>query len=346
MNGDRSEPLREIWYYAMPSRALRRGRLLARLMLDEPIVFGRDRDGAPFAMRDICPHRGIPLSAGRYDGVEVACPFHGWRFDRSGQCTAIPSLTSQDKFEVGRVRVKTYPVLEKHGNIWVFFGSDPTLAPEVPALPGLADDRLPDLTMKMRIQCSIDAAVFGLMDPTHNAFIHVSWWWRRPGSIREKAKEFAPAPYGFTMLPHRPSGNLLVYRLLGAEPTTQLFFRLPSTRIEHTRFGRHWLVTLSTVTPVDDRSIELCHTAYWSPLWLTAIKPLLLWGLRTFAFQDRDVLVLQSKGLRYKPPLMLIDDADTQAKWYHRLKNEYARACAERRPFVNPLKPRTLHFRS
>jgi hypothetical protein len=43
---------------------------------------------------------------------------------------------------------------------------------------------------------------------------------------------------------------------------------------------------------------------------------------------------------------MLIDDADTQAKWYHRLKNEYARARTEARPFVNPVKPRTLRWRS
>jgi hypothetical protein len=43
---------------------------------------------------------------------------------------------------------------------------------------------------------------------------------------------------------------------------------------------------------------------------------------------------------------MLIDDADTQAKWYHRLKAEYARARAEQRPFENPVKPRVLRWRS
>jgi hypothetical protein len=43
---------------------------------------------------------------------------------------------------------------------------------------------------------------------------------------------------------------------------------------------------------------------------------------------------------------MLIDDADTQAKWYYRLKQEYARACAEKRPFVNPVEARVLRFRS
>jgi hypothetical protein len=44
--------------------------------------------------------------------------------------------------------------------------------------------------------------------------------------------------------------------------------------------------------------------------------------------------------------LSLIDDADTQARWYYRLKQEYRHARAEARPFDNPVKPRTLRWRS
>jgi len=54
----------------------------------------------------------------------------------------------------------------------------------------------------------------------------------------------------------------------------------------------------------------------------------------------------QRAGLRYKPVLALIDDADTQARWYYRLKQEYRRARAEERPFDNPVTPRTLRWRS
>jgi hypothetical protein len=68
--------------------------------------------------------------------------------------------------------------------------------------------------------------------------------------------------------------------------------------------------------------------------------------VRAFLRQDRDVMVLQQGGLRHDPPLLLINDADTQAKWYYRLKNEYARARAENRPFVNPVEERVLRWRS
>src|SRR5438105_12177220 len=88
---DAAAPLREAWYYAAPGRGLGRGKLLARVMLGEAIVIGRDSDDAVFALRDPCPHRGMPLSEGRFDGREIECCYHGWRFDTAGACTAIPS---------------------------------------------------------------------------------------------------------------------------------------------------------------------------------------------------------------------------------------------------------------
>src|SRR5581483_11518441 len=48
---DEAAPLREAWYYAAPSRSVRRGRLFARVILGEPVVLGRAADGTPFALR-------------------------------------------------------------------------------------------------------------------------------------------------------------------------------------------------------------------------------------------------------------------------------------------------------
>jgi len=346
VQGDRSAPLRELWYYALPSDRLRPGKTLARLYLGEPILLGRGRDGRVFALRDICPHRGIPLSEGGFDGAELQCPFHGWRFDTSGTCISIPSMSAEAEFDCGRIRVKSYPVREVQGNVWIFFGDNPDTAPDIPVLPDVPDGRGPNLYLSMVMPCQIDEGVFGLMDPGHNTFVHVSRWWRKAGLLEEKEKAFGPSPFGFAMLPHRPSGNLLPYKLLGGAPTTQIIFRLPSCRMEHTRFGRHWYVTLSTVTPLGSGEIALNHTAYWSWPALNPFTPLLKWALWSFTKQDREILRIQSKGLKYDPLLMLIDDADTQAKWYHRVKNEYARTCAEGRPFENPVQPRTLRFRS
>jgi hypothetical protein len=58
------------------------------------------------------------------------------------------------------------------------------------------------------------------------------------------------------------------------------------------------------------------------------------------------VVIKQQEGLSYHPALMLIDDADTQAKWYYRLKQEYEKSQAEKRDFVNPVKAQILRWRS
>ena len=63
-------------------------------------LLGRDAARrASLRLRDICPHRGMPLSAGRLDGGEVECRYHGWRFAADGRCTAIPSLAAGQRFD-------------------------------------------------------------------------------------------------------------------------------------------------------------------------------------------------------------------------------------------------------
>jgi phenylpropionate dioxygenase-like ring-hydroxylating dioxygenase large terminal subunit len=338
-------PLREAWYYALPSRHLRSGAVMAKLMLGEPILIGRDAAGAPFALRDLCPHRGMRLSAGRFNGHEVECCYHGWRFDKTGQCTLIPSLVPGQRFAPDRIRIHSYPIREAQGNLWVFFGEDPEAAPEIPLLEGFAGHS-PDLVESVQFRASIDHAVVGLMDPAHGPFVHHAWWWRSRRSIQQKAKAFAPSPFGFTMSRHAPSLNSRAYRLLGGIPETEITFRLPSIRVEQIRAGRHLVCNLTAITPVDDRVTEVNHCIYWTSPWLTLLKPFLRRYVRAFLHQDRDIMERQQQGLRFDPPLTLIDDADTQAKWYYRSKREYRRAREEGRPFVNPVEPRTLEWRS
>jgi phenylpropionate dioxygenase-like ring-hydroxylating dioxygenase large terminal subunit len=343
---DVTAPLREAWYYALPSGRLKRRAMLAKIMLGEPILIGRDAAGAPFALRDLCPHRGMPLSAGRFDGHRVECCYHGWQFDTTGRCTLIPSLVPGQAFDPGRIHTRSYPACEVQGNIWIFFGKDPATAADIPLLAGFDDERPPDLVESVNFSAAIDHAVVGLMDPAHGPFVHRAWWWRSRHSIRPKAKLFTPSPFGFTMDRHTPSQNSRAYRLLGGSPETEIVFRLPSIRLEHICAGSHRVCNLTAITPIDDRVTEINHCIYWTAPWLTALRPLLRRYVRTFLRQDRDIMELQRQGLRHDPPLTLVDDADTQAKWYYRLKREYRRARTENRPFENPVQPRILEWRS
>ncbi len=338
-------PLRDVWYLATGSEMLAPGRLVAKTMLGEPILLGRDSHGQAFALRDICPHRGYPLSVGPFDGQEVTCPYHGWRFDTAGRCTAIPAVIEEQQPGPGKIKVRAYPVREQQGNIWVFFGEDESVAPPIPAIEGLPDHARPKLREVVILEGGIDDAVVGLMDPAHGPYIHRSWFWRTGRATKLKKKQFVPSPWGFTMARHPPSQSR-AYLLLGGSPTTEITFRLPCIRWEHITAGNHVMCHFTTLTPISTNRTEITHSIYWTQSWLTPLRPLLRPFVKTFLKQDCDAMTTQQIGLAHAPPLLLLGDPDAQARWYHRLKLEFERAKAQRRAFENPIKARILTWRT
>ena len=100
----KAELLRGLWYVALPGADLRPGRMVAKPLLGEPLLIGRGRGSQMFALRDICPHRGIPLRYGRFDGETIVCSYHGWRFDMGGACIEIPSLREGQQVDLTKIR--------------------------------------------------------------------------------------------------------------------------------------------------------------------------------------------------------------------------------------------------
>ena len=126
------------------------------MLLGEPVLLGRLKSGEAFALRDICPHRGVPLSAGRIlANNTVECPYHGWRFKKDGACSKIPSLTGHEDLDEENIRVRSYPVREQDGLIWVYMAAKPGSRAENRTAarrcqPSDALDRNPDLPLRHR----------------------------------------------------------------------------------------------------------------------------------------------------------------------------------------------------
>jgi phenylpropionate dioxygenase-like ring-hydroxylating dioxygenase large terminal subunit len=341
--------LRNIWYYALPGGQLKAGRMLAKQILGEPIVFGRTLSGEVFALRDICPHRAVPLSCGRFNGDEIECAYHGWRFDDGGQCTLIPALHEKQDLDLSKFQVRRYPVREVQGNIWIYMSEqergeiEPTHP--VPVITGFEGETYQS-TFTMKFPCFIDHAVVGLMDPSHVPFVHRAWWWRSDAILTDEIKAFDPSPYGFTMRRHRLERQTFFYRLLGGDAEVEIAFQLPGIRIEQIVTNTNRVANLTTITPLSETETEVTTIFYTTIAWFKPLQPLLLPFIRTFLGQDRDMVVKQQIGLKYNPPLMLIRDADTQAKWYYQLRSEFIKSSRENREFVNPVKAQVLHWRS
>ena len=114
-----TEFIRNCWYVAGWNRDLPEGELLAREIIGERLVIFRAADGALAALEDRCPHRWAPLSAGRLEGELLRCMYHGLCFDGKGTCVSVPG---DERTPSRRLSVRTYPVVESSGWIWVWMG--------------------------------------------------------------------------------------------------------------------------------------------------------------------------------------------------------------------------------
>lgn len=344
--------LQNLWYLAAPGSTVRRGALRPVTLLGHAVLLGRDEHGHVFALRDFCPHRGIPLRYGRFDGKEIECCYHGWRFNCQGRCTAVPALPPEDSTDLSRIRVGRFPCRESEGNIWVFISNasrqEQEALPEVPVTPGPKAKRFYWVD-SVHFPCSIDHAVIGLMDPSHGPFVHASWFWRNRRSMHLKQKRFAPSGLGFKMLSHRPSSNSRAYRILGGggERTTEITFELPGLRTEHIRIGNHHLILLTALTPIDKENTQLHQFMFSTMAWVNLFRGLLKQFGKAFIRQDLEIVKKQQEGLRASQTgLMLLGDVDEQALWYYKLKKDYIASQEEKRPFENRLRERVLQWRS
>jgi phenylpropionate dioxygenase-like ring-hydroxylating dioxygenase large terminal subunit len=163
--------LRNAWYVAARSREVERT-LLARTILNEPIVLYRKRDGAAVALEDRCCHRHLPLSMGTIIDDDLRCGYHGLRFDANGVCVNIPGQSEIPT----QARVSAYPLVERWQWLWIWMG-DPARAD--PALiPNLWWADHPDWIFSqydmVPLKCNYRLIADNVLDATHLTYVHSS----------------------------------------------------------------------------------------------------------------------------------------------------------------------------
>lgn len=162
--------MRQYWHPAALSDELAVDRpVIPVTILGERLVLFRDSDGELGLMDRACPHRGADLCYGRLEDNGLRCPFHGWHFDRHGQCVEQPGEPA-DSTLYQRIKTTSYPVIEKNGIIFAYLGSD-----EPPQLPNLDCFRAPDthvFAFKGLWECNWLQAMEVGIDPAHASFLH------------------------------------------------------------------------------------------------------------------------------------------------------------------------------
>jgi len=163
--------LRDAWYCGGFAADLKPGDLKPLTMLGEPVVFYRRDDGSAAAIADRCPHRFAPLSKGKICDGAVQCPYHGLRFDHTGACVHNPH---GDGAIPKAAVVKAYPVIEKHGALWVWMGeahrADASLLPDF----GMTDQRdgWSRIQGYLHVKAHYQLVIDNLLDLSHVQFLH------------------------------------------------------------------------------------------------------------------------------------------------------------------------------
>lgn len=169
------------WYASTWSADLARD-LQARTICDIPVVQYRRQDGTPVVMEDACWHRLLPLSMGRLEGDDVECKYHGLIFNSSGKCVHMPDGQEPP----ARACVRTFPVVERHGLVWIWPGDVALADPD--KVPDLHWGDHPDWACEgsmLEFACDYRLVVDNLLDLTHEAYVHTA-------SIGHKAITTAP----------------------------------------------------------------------------------------------------------------------------------------------------------
>lgn len=135
--------LNEGWVPVGLSSSIEPGTSAGATIEGSEIVVWRDNSGNAHAWEDRCPHRGMRLSFGFVRGDHIACLYHGWQYDTSGQCRYIPAHPTLDVPQT--IKVPIYRVEEKYGIIWTTTAEDAAIpdadATEITPVRSLYVDR-------------------------------------------------------------------------------------------------------------------------------------------------------------------------------------------------------------
>lgn len=202
--------LREYWVPACRSASIEAdGAPFKVRLFGENFVAFRVTDGRVGFMQEACPHRCASMALARNEANGLRCIFHGWKFSVEGKCVDAPTEPhgQREKFAES-VPVRTHPVHEAGGIVWVYMG-----AKEVPPrFPDYEFTTLPDTHIQPTrgiIRTNWLQGLEALLDSAHVTFLHSSNLGSDQGREYFKAEsdymlndgapefEFIDRPYGF-----------------------------------------------------------------------------------------------------------------------------------------------------
>jgi phenylpropionate dioxygenase-like ring-hydroxylating dioxygenase large terminal subunit len=295
-----SGTLSEHWYVACTAEALSK-KPIQSIIFDTPIVLWRDK-GTPVALLDRCCHRNAALSEGSIIQNSIKCPYHGWKFDHTGQCVNIPS--EKDQRICKNFQVQSFHCKESYGLIWLWMGKgEPT--EEMFAMPIMANQKgWKHYYMVTEFDNNITDLVENFLDVPHTVYVHKGWF-RNEKTIKvpitvERANESVVVSY------HRKDDKIGAFsKLINPKNRpvihTDKFFMPNITRVDY-QFGedcdRAFIIT-SSCTPISPFKTKVYTLISFKFEWLNPLGSIFLpWYTKKVIMQDVDIMKNQGDNLQ------------------------------------------------
>lgn len=258
--GDREPLPRNGWYVGCASAQLGDAPFATRIH-DLRLVLFRGAEGAPAALLDRCPHRGVALSLGRVQDGMIACAYHGWRYRADGACAHIPSLPAGRDMAEG-IAIRHFPCIESQGNIWVWTGD---------AAPECGPPLVPDFAERTWLQGVVDLACEAMLpiennlDICHPYFthprLHPQWFAIERNGFHDHEYGLVTTGTGLEVTAGEGPYRLRLAFELPGRVTVYAGPAVPMVVLDHVPTGtgrcrQHWLVSL----PIPDAP----HAVRWT----------------------------------------------------------------------------------
>ena len=305
---------RNHWYPVMDSREVA-AKPVGVERLGMRLVFWRDSQQQIHALPDRCPHLGAALSKGSVCGNELACPFHGIRFDGTGRCTHVPALGAAADAP-SALTMQACTVVERHGLIWLWWGTaDPDQ--NGPSFFADLDAQWSHGTVATDWPVHYTRAIENQLDVAHLAFVHRTTIGRGGRSVVDgphvEADEDGVRVWVFNRRdeehPARDASQL-AEASRGRAPS--LHFRFPGTWLLNISPGFRNFIAFVPVNETCTRYYLRSYLRYRNRVIAPVIHWLISLSNRLILGQDRRVVVTQPAG------------SSLQARGEHLLRSDQA----------------------
>jgi len=275
---------------------------IERTVLDQPLMFFRDKTGRAFALLDRCAHRNAPLSLGSVDAQgRIACPYHGWRFDGSGACREVPGFATENPAGGGR-SVAAFSVRELDGFVWVWARAGVEPATEPPRIPHIDDPDYVTVIREYDVECTMHAALENALDVPHTAFVHRGDFRGKESREIEAVRRRIPGGVEVEYIGEPPLSGATVDaegRPIVSEHWDRYF--VPAlAQVEYKSSGDRHLISTLPHTPVSDFRTRFWLVSCWKvPAHKRdEMRPVIEKQLDTILGQDVEILRQQTRRIR------------------------------------------------